>query len=811
MSSDDIEKIWRQIDAEINQHEDLKLNDYLSAQGLSAHAGFESLNVNVQNLVNHMFDPADIKSEALNSKYRIIKQIDSGGQSDVYLAERSDGVYQQTVVIKFISGQFDQTALKQQFLQEMQLLADLKHPGVVTIIDGNITPQGQPWLVLEYIDGLHIDQYAKQHQLSTADVVGLMMSLCETLQFIHRRQVLHKDLKPSNVMIKPINQIPHPVLIDFGIAMQAGAQPGLTFGTKGFSAPEQTQGATSDQRTDLYALGKLFAYLLLSENDRETTIINGDAAFLSALKQSDTPKDLCAVIAKLTEADPAKRYQSADALRSDLNQWQLGFPLSVNNKLSTVVSKTVKRHPWVTLAVCLALLITVWFTVKYTRDTQHLQQLTVAEKNATDELMNFMLDDMFENLERIGRIDVLQTVAEKSVSHLQQQDPQTLDQSGHQQAAKAYINTGRVFDALEQSAQAQKMFLSAEQHLNQSRIPGADLAYYELLAELRVYQSQVLPSEGQEQLTEQVLQEAVAAMQQVLAAEPSADPRFLWEAHLELGYYLMEYARPEQALSHINQALAITQQQTTTNPNALEWLYRQSHSYQLKAWYELDFGELSTGVEDTQKAVTAAQTSAHLDHHDLKKHNNLRILYNQMAYFYLEAGQQEAAMEVVTQAISLGKELRLKAPFNQEYQREHAFSLSTAGEIHQDQGDLKTALQFYQQSMQITEANHAKDPNNFSVANDLAVDYLLLANLHQKDGNEVAAQTLFHQAEALIEPVYQAEKNNKYYAQTLLVVKLYLSKLEEAKPLFDQTVKNDMVDNVIEALLEKHQLQEWQP
>ncbi len=812
MKPEELEQLWREIGDDIDRDDALDLGQYLHARGVSEHQSLESLNVNMKNLVSDAFGAQTLNNDQLDSKYKIIKQIDSGGQSDIYLAERSDGVYQQTVVIKFISGQFDQQALKQQFLQEMQLLADLKHPGVVTIIDGNITPAGQPWLVLEYINGPHIDHYVQQKQLTTEAVVGLMMGLCETLQFVHQRQVLHKDLKPSNVLVKQINQVPYPVLIDFGIAIQSGQQPAQTFGTRGYSAPEQIKGHKVDQRTDLYALGRLFSHLLLVQSGAVSALPSAETS-PKVLRQAGVDKDLGKIITKLTAHDAGKRYDTADALRADLNQWQQGFPLSVDNhRVSTVMAKTIKRHPWVTLGMMLALVLAVLFTVKYTRDTQHLQQLTVAEKNATDELMNFMLDDMYENLDRIGRIDVLRTVAEKSVAHLQSQDPLTLDVAGREQAVKAYVNAGRVFDALEQTGQAQRMFRLADEHLSASGLMSKDpLSYHQLLAHLRVYQSLVLSSAGQEQVTEQVLSEAIRSMQQVLQLNPEANPWYLWKAHLELGYHLMEYARPDEAYEHIDQTINITQQQLLEGPVDFEWLYRQSHSLQLKAWYEIDFGELTTGIEDVQQAIVAAQKSIDLDPEDLKKQNNLRILHNQLAYFFLENGQIEEAKTIVLRAIELGEQLKLKAPFNQQYQREHVFSLTTAGEVLQQQGQLSQALTYFQQSLNFSEATYAKDPGNYSAANDLAIDYLLVADLMLQQQQPDQAQELFVKAEALMQPIFAAEPNNKYYAHTLLVVKLHLKKFAEAKPLFTQTQANEMVDGSIETLLKKHQLNDWLP
>lgn len=810
-STDDIEKLWRQIDEELNNNYDLELNQYLQSKGVFEHKAPESLNITMSHLIDHALLPDEVVDQSFKSKYKIIRQLASGGQSDIYLAERSDGVYQQTVVIKFISKRFNQSTSKKQFLQEMQLLADLKHPGVVSILDGNMTDTGQPWLVLDYIEGAHIDDYVRDQNLTTQDIVGLIMNICEILQFIHKRQVLHKDIKPNNILIKQINKVPYPVLIDFGIATLEGNASELIYGTKGYSAPEQINGQCVDQRSDLYALGMLFGQLLLKiqANSKQSAIeIKSNSELLNDLKQTKIPEDLQQVISKMVATDPKDRYQSADSVRSDLNLWQLGFPLSFNShKLHNVLGKSIKRHPIASIGLLLGLCLILFFTFKYTHDTNHLQQLTIAEKNATDGLMNFMLDDMYNNLERIGRIDVLQKVAKKSVDHLGQQDPLTLDNAGHLQAAKAYLNAGRVFDYLEQSEQAQKMYQNAEKHLNDSQEDG--VAYFSLLAQLKIHQAQVFISAGQQEKTKTALQDAIDAMHVVMSIDTSSDATFLWEAHLEMAYHLMEYADAEAALEHINKAIALASDKQRQQSKPAHWLYSESHSYQLKAWYEIDFGTLKEGIKDVQKAIEAAEKSIQLDPEDIKKQHSLRILLNQLSYFYLENNQTEVAQKAALTAIEKGQALKLKAPFNQEFERELAYSYSTAGEIYQTLGDLQAALNYYQLSRDISVRNFAADKLNYSTANDLAVDSLLIGDILQQLGQTEEAIKMFTETEHMMDPIHQAEPNNKYYAHTLLVTKLQLKKITEAKPLFELTQINDMVDSAIEELLAKNNLQDW--
>jgi tetratricopeptide (TPR) repeat protein/tRNA A-37 threonylcarbamoyl transferase component Bud32 len=805
----DLEQLWQHIDQQFEADDQLEPEEVLASQGLNDVFNEQRLDESMGHLLNQaMIEGQDISGQDLG-KYKIIRQIDSGGQSDVYLAERDDGIYQQKVVIKFISARYDYSALKQQFLQEMQLLADLKHPGVVSILDGDITASGQPWLVLDYIAGQHIDDHVRSRQLDHRAVVSLFINLCDALQFIHQRGVLHKDIKPGNVLISEHNDIPYPVLIDFGIAREQQARhSGLSFGTQGYSAPEQLAATDMDQRADLYSLGMMLGQVLLGEAAED---VPERDQVLKKLHRNKVPQDLIRIVGKMTEADVQQRYDQAEAVRNDLHHWLRGLPLSMDqSRVFYVLWKAIKRHRLTALLLATSVVLGLGFAIKYTRDISALQQLTVAEKNATDELMNFMLDDLYTNLERIGRIDVLQAVADKSVAHLAAQDMQTMDEQGIVQSVKAYINAGRVYDQLEHTGTAQHMYETAEQRLQLiAGLPDLQATYLRLSGELGVFHSQVLAAEGQRDKTQAVLERAISATEQLLELNPEADQYILWEAHIEFGYLLLEYGEAELARDHIEQSTVISRRQLNAGDNPAGWNYRLSHSLQLKSWFEIDYGELSAGIADLQQAIEYAAQSMELDRTDLKKQNNLRILYNQLAYFYLEDHQFSEARDVVSQAIALGEELQLKAPFNQEFRREQAYSYGTAGEVFQQLGQPEQALTYLTRSMDMSASNLQNDPDNFSAVNDLAIDCLMVGGLHQELGQTEQAERLFVRAWLLIKPVHEQEPDNKYYTHTLLVALIQNKQYQEARPLFDQLQQAGMVDSTINATLKRHQLTDW--
>ncbi len=808
---EDIEKIWAQIDADFEADDAQDVTEYLIKKGWNK--GVEN---GVADLAESIVEQAFIEQDTLkvspSEKYRIIKQLDFGGQSDIYLAERSDGIYHKTVIIKFISQLHHHAGAKQQFLQEMQMLADLNHPGVVGILDGGLTDQGQPWLVLDYIEGEHIDDYCLKQAASNQDIIKLIIDLCDALRFVHRRQVLHLDIKPSNVLIKRINQVPHPVLIDFGIAKKQQEQDDAAYGTPGYAAPETLKSESPpDIRADVFALGMLLAQLIC-RNDVSNVGLLSSQDRQELLSKHKASSDLQAIISQATQKDRNYRYQDTEAFRNDLNRYLLGMPLSMDSGLPQMIWKGVKRHKMLVTAASVAMIFAIYFAIQYTQEIRQLQRITLQEKQQSDELMNYMLDELFEELAKIGRVDVLKSVTEKSVNHLASQDPRAMTDLDHLQTAKAYMNAGQVFDALELSQQGKQAYLKAKENLKPlDSLPYAQVNKDNLLGEINIGLSQVLSSEGQEEATEKILTETIRITEGLQELGMLKNPLTLWEAYLQLGWHHLEYGKDRTAKDNIDAALMLSQAMLEDkNQNRAQWLYAHSHGLQLKAWYEIDFGTLDTGIQDLTNAVSFAQEAISSDPEDIKKLNNRRILLNQLGYFLLEKQAFDVALPYAEEAVKQGQQLQLKVPKNLEFKRELAVSYSTLGEVLQQLGNNESALNYYQASLNISELLATQDKNNYSTINDFAIDILLVANLNHQLGYQKEALNLWHKAADLMRPIQEKEPNNKYYNHTLFVALVQLKKYLEAKVLYQTLVDNGMDDQQIKDLLVQHQLSAWE-
>lgn len=810
----DFTRQWREIEAAFDQDENLQADDYLGRQGGAHKVLPGSLKDAADVLLHQAFEEHQLPAGLKLAKYRIRERLEVGGQSEIYLADRSDGIFSRTVVIKFIASEYSQELHRQQLLNEMQLLADLNHPGIVHLLDGGVTDQGQPWLVLDFVPGTALDAYCRDEQPDARRVVGLFLRLCEALSYIHLRGVVHLDLKPANVLVRNINGTPFPVIIDFGIALQAAAGEGNgqpAFGTRAYAAPEQLAGANPDHRADLHALGMMLAQVLLETlagRREEAAVPVATADLGNRLQKKGVAPDLVRIIRRCTAEQPGARYADAEAVRTDLNNWLRDLPLLENrNRPIHVLAKWVERHRRISAGLALALLASLVSGWKYTQDIRELQLATLAEKQAGEALNNFMLTDLFDSLQQLGRIDLLRDVADRSLQHLQSQDAALLGAEGQLQSAIAHINVARVLDALQLTAPALESFARAEQYLAPiAGHPELRVQVLVQLARLNEFRSETLATDGQFEQTEQALLAAIEYSRQYLELRPDGDRQVLWEAWLQLGWHYMEYDQPE----HAEQALETARQlaeQGWQQTSGQQWLLNRSHTHQALAWWGFDYGRAGQAPVEIAQALELAQQTTAGEVANIEYLDNHRILLNQQAFFMLEREALQDAATSLQRALQLGQQLQLMAPQNRDYQRELAYTHTSLGELAEIRQQDELALSHYQSSLAISRNLYQADTSDFSAASDLAIDLTGAAGVLERNGENEQARQLLEEAVAIMQPVQGAEPGNKYYIYALAVPLVKLRRYDEAQPLVEAIRNTSMEDESFRDLLAQHGLQ----
>ncbi len=314
--------------------------------------------------------------------YTLIRQLGRGGMAEVWLAVRSDGAFERNVAIKLLYGDASsrrRNSFVQRFDRERDILASLNHPHIAKLLDAGITPSGQPWIALEFVQGSHLTDYCDSKRLNTRSRVELFLQVLQAVQYAHANLVIHRDLKPPNILVTEAGQVQ---LLDFGIAKiiessdQHSTETELTQQagrplTLMYASPEQTRGEPLTVASDVYALGVVLYQLVCGESPYE--LKRESAAFLehaiqevdprppsrralterTALARSSTRdalrralgNDLDAIILKALHKQPEQRYSSAEALLLDLRRWLDGQAVLAKPPSRTYyLRKFVTRH-----------------------------------------------------------------------------------------------------------------------------------------------------------------------------------------------------------------------------------------------------------------------------------------------------------------------------------------------------------------------------------------------------------------------------------------------------------------------------------
>lgn len=257
-------------------------------------------------------------------------ELGHGGMGTVFKAQRHDGHFEQVAAIKLQRGLPSSEALAR-LAQERQILARLAHPNIARLLDGGATPSGQPYLVMEYVEGEPIDRYCRRLQLSIPQVLRLLIDVADSIGFAHQRLIVHCDLKPGNILV---NADGRPLLLDFGIAslmgeeaqwqQPASANAASRAYTPGYASPEQRAGAGVSTATDIYGLGRVLENLLRAVQSPQRSAATGedaDADAMAGTAAAGIPAPLRAIVQHATADDPTQRYVSAGAFADDLRRY----------------------------------------------------------------------------------------------------------------------------------------------------------------------------------------------------------------------------------------------------------------------------------------------------------------------------------------------------------------------------------------------------------------------------------------------------------------------------------------------------------
>jgi eukaryotic-like serine/threonine-protein kinase len=377
----------------------------------------------------------DLAAGRMVGPYRIEHEIGRGGMAVVYLAVRADGEFRKRVAIKLIKRGMDTEAVVERLRRERRILAALEHPSIARLLDGGTTADGRPWIAMEYVEGLPIDQYCEERNLSIAERLLLIDRVCDAVAYAHRGLVVHRDLKPENILIAPDG---NPKLLDFGIAKllapgdnaseEETADEALTRGlsqpmTPRYASPEQKRGEPVGTATDVYSLGLVLHELLAGQRPADS--IKASAAALLAGKEPRWSKrlagDLDNILCMALRPEPERRYLTVEQMQADLRRHLAGLPVAARRETwSYRFGKFFHRHPVGASAAALiavAAVASVVTIARAERDAQVQRRKAEQRLGQMVELANRALFNVHGSIERLpgatqARLEIVRTTVE---------------------------------------------------------------------------------------------------------------------------------------------------------------------------------------------------------------------------------------------------------------------------------------------------------------------------------------------------------------------------------------------------------------
>jgi serine/threonine-protein kinase len=362
--------------------------------------------------------------------YQIIRELGRGGMGRVFLAERADGQFEQMVALKLVRRGMDTDQILQRFRQERQILARLQHPNIARLVDGGVTEDGQPFFALEYVDGEPIDQYCDEGNLNVDQRLTLFQEVCQALVYAHSNLVVHRDLKPDNILATADGRIR---LLDFGIAKlmaedsggTAITRTGLWVMTPAYASPEQVRGEHIGTASDVYSLGVILYELLTgvrpyemdsrspTEVERVVCSVQPEKPSTRVGKRTAGPQtserdsgtrgadtnrlrrrlsgDLDVICLKALRKEPERRYGSVEALLEDVRRHQRGLPILARpDTISYRLAKGIGRHRVAVAAAALLVSLTSGLVTFYTMRLSAERDRAQVEAAKAGEVVSFM-------------------------------------------------------------------------------------------------------------------------------------------------------------------------------------------------------------------------------------------------------------------------------------------------------------------------------------------------------------------------------------------------------------------------------------
>jgi len=634
--------------------------------------------------------------------YRVVGLVGQGGMGAVYRAVRDDDVFQKTVALKLVHAGAGPEA-RRRFSAERKILARLQHPNIAAILDGGTSAEGQPYLVMEYVEGERIDAYCASHGLGVRQRLSLFVTICRAVGYAHQNLVVHRDLKPANVLVGGDGQ---PKLLDFGIAKLLapdadGVAPRTAtqfpMMTPAYASPEQLRGQAVTTTSDVYSLGVVLyelvtgerPYRVASESPERTidavcrTEPQLPSAAARAVAGTGRPPippgelvgDLDTIILQALRKEPERRYPSAFGLAEDVQRHLDGRPVRARGDgVGYRLGKFVGRHR---LAVASAALLLVTLVGGFATTLWQWRRAEAnrlrAERRFTElhELARSFLFDFHDAIANLpGATEARQLVVERATRYLDSL------------ASEAQLDVG-----------LRRELAEAYQRLGDIQGGGGEGSLGKTAAALASY-------------------EKALALRQALLAHPGEEADAVAMASLE---------------KKLSRVLAVTGDWSGAEATArsgaarLESLMGRSRAdlrgeaaslYQTVGFMEKQRGNEAGALADLGKALALIRAFGDSHPDDLSARERRARIEGDLLECELRRGDVRAAVDLGRSSCAILEALVAAEPGNARYQRELVFALNMAAAALEPGGDKGDAERVSRRSLALAEGLVAADPAN---------------------------------------------------------------------------------------------------
>ena len=710
-------------------------------------------------------------------RYNIEKEIGRGGMGVVFLAIRED--FHQQVALKIIKRGMDSDAIIERFAREREILAALDNPFIARLLDGGTTADGLPYFVMEYVEGISVDEYCRTKNLTEKEKLELFRKICEAVRFAHQKLIVHRDLKPSNILVTEDGT---PKLLDFGIAKLLNSdvqetQTNQRVLTPAYASPEQLRGEAVDTRSDVYSLGKILAKILLgekSENVKFTTANNGFSNFTKNIFNSDLKN----ILAAATREEASRRYNSSEAFSEDIRRYLTGLPVKARkDTFSYRTSKFVKRNR---LAVSLSaffltlLLLSLAFTFYEYRKAE--SERTIAERERLRAEKRFddlrKISDSFVGeisgaIENIpGNLPARRIILNRAVEQLDALAAESNDNPAlEDELAQAYFHWSDLPDMpLTKKDEILKKEIEIYRHLLISDQQNLDYVQKIATAEIRL--SDISKVRGKLPEATGYIDEAIIFLQKTLEDNPqnAARQTALGEAYFQnAGYWLLQndFRRAQSIVENSAAAFEAARKIDPYTPELEEYISNLNY---FRGIIDLQKGDLTAAIKNFQARIADKEKLAATKPDDTSLKYFLWTTRKRLAEAFEKKGDLPNAEKNILISLSIIEKLLAQSPQDFGYHRNAAITHIQYGKLLVRRKKNSQALKQFQIAADLCAPIIEKDSDNAESKAAFAAAESNLGELLIASGQAENGIKLLNKAKEIFDSIDAAESAN---AQTL--------------------------------------------